>query len=82
MRVSSLGCPSACSHSRECGEEELSAGFACAVAYGRYFVSNPDLVHRFLLDAPLNEYDPSTFVTPGLEGYNDYPTLEEQQKQT
>jgi 2,4-dienoyl-CoA reductase-like NADH-dependent reductase (Old Yellow Enzyme family) len=72
--------PSVCSHSRECGQEELRGGYADAVAYGRYFVSNPDLVHRFILDAPLNEYDPSTFVSQGLEGYTDYPTLEEQKQ--
>lgn len=47
------------------------------VAFGRPFIANPDLVARMQQDAPLNEPDPSTFYTPGPEGYTDYPVLEE-----
>ncbi|ODO07024.1 hypothetical protein I350_04391 [Cryptococcus amylolentus CBS 6273] len=43
------------------------------VAFGRYFISNPDLVRRIENDYPLAEYDPNTFYSQGLEGYIDYP---------
>lgn len=57
------------------GEEALASGRADAVAYGRPFIANPDLVRRFAEHAPLNEWDVSTFYTPGPKGYVDYPTL-------
>ncbi|KAF6260373.1 FMN-linked oxidoreductase [Scenedesmus sp. NREL 46B-D3] len=58
----------------------VAAGEADAVVFGRYFISNPDLVRRLATDAPLNKYDRDTFYAsqPGqMEGYIDYPFLEE-----
>ncbi|KAL7276763.1 hypothetical protein RUND412_000228 [Rhizina undulata] len=55
-------------------------GEAEAIAYGRYFISNPDLPERLRKGYPLAKYDRSTFFAPGPEGYIDYPTYEEQQK--
>jgi N-ethylmaleimide reductase len=46
------------------------------IAYGRWFISNPDLPQRFALNAPLNEYDRSTFYGGDATGYIDYPALE------
>ncbi|CAO3620209.1 unnamed protein product [Cunninghamella blakesleeana] len=44
------------------------------VAFGRSFISNPDLVHRVRHHLTFNKYDRTTFYTPGTEkGYNDYP---------
>ncbi|KAK0455301.1 uncharacterized protein EV420DRAFT_1272875 [Desarmillaria tabescens] len=47
------------------------------VAFGRLFISNPDLVQRLEQDLPLNPYDRATFYTPGdvAKGYTDYPFL-------
>jgi len=53
----------------------LAAGEADAVAFGVPFLANPDLPERFLLNAPLNTPDPSTFYPPGPKGYTDYPFL-------
>jgi 2,4-dienoyl-CoA reductase-like NADH-dependent reductase (Old Yellow Enzyme family) len=53
----------------------LDAGEADAVAWGKLFIANPDLVARFRTDAPLNPPNSSTFYAPGAEGYTDYPTL-------
>lgn len=36
-------------------------GHTDAVAFGRYFISNPDLPRRIALGAALNRYDRSTF---------------------
>jgi N-ethylmaleimide reductase len=44
------------------------------VAFGRPFISNPDLVERLKLDAPLTEPDRNTFYGGGAAGYTDYPT--------
>ena len=60
------------------GEEALASNAADAVAYGRLFIANPDLPHRFREDAPFNEPDVPTFYTPGPKGYTDYPALEAQ----
>jgi 2,4-dienoyl-CoA reductase-like NADH-dependent reductase (Old Yellow Enzyme family) len=53
----------------------IGSGEADAVAFGKLFISNPDLPHRFAKSAPLNEPDPNTFYAHGPEGYVDYPTL-------
>ena len=58
------------------GNEFLTSGNTDLVAYGRLFIANPDLPKRFQVNAPLNDYDRSTFYTQGKEGYIDYPTLE------
>jgi 2,4-dienoyl-CoA reductase-like NADH-dependent reductase (Old Yellow Enzyme family) len=59
-------------------EARLAEGVADAIAFGRPFLANPDLVERFRRDAELNEPNPRTFYTPGAEGYTDYPALAEQ----
>jgi N-ethylmaleimide reductase len=53
----------------------LHSGDADAIAYGKPYIANPDLVARFKVDAPLNNPDPSTFYGAGPKGYTDYPTL-------
>ncbi|KAK9383872.1 uncharacterized protein V2V93DRAFT_319294 [Kockiozyma suomiensis] len=48
------------------------------VAFGRHFISNPDLVARIKEHIPLTKYNRATFYTPKLrEGYVDYPYAEE-----
>lgn len=42
------------------------------IAFGRYFISNPDLPDRLKNGYPLNKYNRDTFYTRGAEGYNDY----------
>lgn len=56
-------------------EADLEAGKGELVAFGRPFISNPDLVERLENDAPLTAPDPDTFYTPGEKGYTDYPVL-------
>ncbi len=58
------------------GTAALAAGEADAIAYGKLFIANPDLVRRFELDAPLNEWNFKTFYVKGATGYTDYPALE------
>ena len=55
-------------------EQALASG-ADLVAFGKPFISNPDLVRRLREDAPLNAWDKSTFYGGGVKGYTDYPAL-------
>ena len=57
------------------GEAVLEAGLADAVAYGRLYISNPDLAERFQQGASLNAYDRATFYGGEEVGYTDYPAL-------
>lgn len=50
-------------------------GAVSAVAVGRAYLANPDLIDRLLLGAGLNEPDESTFYASGPAGYIDYPAL-------
>lgn len=56
-------------------QADLDSGVADAIAFGRPFLANPDLVERLRTGAALNTPDRRTFYTPGPEGYTDYPTL-------
>ncbi len=60
---------------REAADQVIAHGEADAVAFGKLYIANPDLPHRFAKQAPLNEPDPNTFYAPGPEGYIDYPAL-------
>ncbi len=57
---------------QEKGNKIIKDGLADLVAYGKPFISNPDLVERFENNIPLTEWDESTFYTTGKEGYIDY----------
>jgi len=70
---------SAGGYTRDSGEQFIRDNHADFIAYGRLFVSNPDLPKRFALDTKLNKYDRSTFYTDGIEGYIDYPKLDSEQ---
>jgi N-ethylmaleimide reductase len=53
----------------------LAANEADLIAFGKPFISNPDLVERLKTGAPLNEPDKTTFYGGGAKGYTDYPAL-------
>jgi N-ethylmaleimide reductase len=59
---------------REGAIKIVENGDADLVAFGRRFISNPDLPERLRLGIPLNPYDRETFYSPGPEGYIDYPS--------
>ena len=55
----------------------VAAGHADAIAFGRSFISTPDLVERIRIGAPFNPYNRATFYGGEEAGYTDYPTLKE-----
>ena len=68
--------------SQESAQSVLDSGDADAVAFGRAYIANPDLVERLHRRAELNAVDASTMYDTGgfgARGYTDYPTLTEQQ---
>ncbi len=58
------------------GDDALKNNEADAIAFGRPFISNPDLVGRFQYKKPLTEPDSATFYTHEEKGYTDYPTMD------
>ena len=55
------------------GQAAIAAGAADAIAFGRKFLANPDLPHRFAHNIELNPDDQKTWYSQGAEGYVTYP---------
>jgi N-ethylmaleimide reductase len=51
----------------------INEGTADAIAFGKLYIANPDLVERFEGSLGLNDPDPDTFYSGGAKGYTDYP---------
>ena len=54
----------------------IEEGKVDAVAFGVYFIANPDFVERIACGAPFNEADQNTFYTQDSSGYTDYPFMD------
>jgi N-ethylmaleimide reductase len=69
-----------CGYTKESAEATIKAGNADLIAFGRPFISNPDLVERFANNWSLTPYDDMTnWYSFGAEGYIDFPTYQESQ---
>lgn len=55
----------------------VESGSADAVAFGRYFIANPDLPKRIEQGVELNAYDRPTFYGGTEKGYTDYPFMDQ-----
>ncbi|WCE31511.1 alkene reductase [Vibrio sp. SCSIO 43137] len=60
-------------HTKESAQDMLDTGYADLVAFGEYYISNPDLVYRFKQGVSLNGNDKSTYYGGGAKGLTDYP---------
>lgn len=56
-------------------EAAVERGDYDAIAWGKDYIANPDLVERYKERASLNALVPATMYAPGAEGYTDYPAL-------
>jgi N-ethylmaleimide reductase len=63
-------------YARELARAAVAEGRADIVAFGKPFLSHPDLERRLRDNAPLNPWDTKTFYGGGERGYIDYPALE------
>jgi len=61
----------------ETANAAISAGHADAIAFGRIFISNPDLPRRLRHGYPLTPYNRATFYGGEAAGYTDYPVYDE-----
>ena len=64
---------------QEKGNKVIEEGNADLVAFGKLFISNPDLVERFEQDVPVSKWDEDTFYSGGPEGYIDYEVKTERE---
>jgi len=62
-------------YSRDLALQTVADGKADLIAFGRSFISTPDLVRRLREGAALNELRADKLYGGGAEGYTDYPTL-------
>ncbi|EAZ94320.1 alkene reductase [Crocosphaera chwakensis] len=70
-----------CGYSKDSAEAKIREGNADLIAFGRPFISNPDLVERFANNWPLNPpADMQYWYSFDAEGYIDFPTYEESKK--
>lgn len=65
-------------HSRESAQRMVDNNYADMVAFGKPFISNPDLVRRLELGSALTQPDKETFYHGGPRGYTDYPFLNDE----
>ena len=63
-------------YSRAMALDAVASGAADLVAFGKPFISNPDLVRRLREDAPLARWVQATLYGGGAVGYTDYPALQ------
>jgi N-ethylmaleimide reductase len=59
--------------SGEAANAAIADGHADAIAFGRIFISNPDLPRRLAHGFPLTPYNRATFYGGEAAGYTDYP---------
>ncbi len=66
-----------CGYTQETAEKAIADGYADLIAFGRPFISNPDLVQRFENNWPLEEpAETADLYSPtGAKGYTDFPTF-------
>jgi N-ethylmaleimide reductase len=64
-------------YTRDTAVAAVASGNVDLVAFGKLYISNPDLAERLAAGAPLNPLPTSGLYGGGREGYTDYPTLSE-----
>ncbi|WP_019506340.1 alkene reductase [Pleurocapsa sp. PCC 7319] len=67
-----------CGYDRTDAEKAIASGDADLIAFGRPYISNPDLVARFVNNWELNpDADQSVWYSFDAEGYTNFPTYQE-----
>lgn len=63
---------------KESAQDMLALGYADLVAFGEYYIGNPDLVYRLKQSLPLNTNDRDSYYGGSAKGYIDYPVVDPQ----
>jgi N-ethylmaleimide reductase len=61
----------------ESANAAIADGYADIIAFGRIFISNPDLPRRLEQGHPITPYNRATFYGGEAKGYTDYPVYDE-----
>lgn len=68
-----------CGYTKTDAKKRIEEGDADMIAFGRPWITNPDLPTRFKHDYPLAAFDdPTQWYGGGEEGYTDFPTYREE----
>ena len=63
-----------CGYTQDAAESAIASGQADLIAFGRPYLSNPDLVERFVNGWELNPpADVAVWSSPDARGYTDFP---------
>ncbi|PYI03187.1 12-oxophytodienoate reductase [Aspergillus sclerotiicarbonarius CBS 121057] len=75
LKDAGIGFIAAGNFTGENARPKIAGDGADAVAFGRWFIANPDLPRKLLEGLPLTKYDRTTFygAEPAEKGYTDYP---------
>lgn len=66
-----------CGYDRTDAEKAIASGDADLVAFGRSYISNPDLAARFAHNWELNpDAEMNVWYSPGAEGYTNFPAYQ------
>ncbi|MEO1341668.1 MAG: alkene reductase, partial [Cyanobacteria bacterium J06635_13] len=66
-----------CGYDRSKAEKAIASGDADLIAFGRAYISNPDLVARFAHNWELNrDAEIDIWYSPGAKGYTDFPVYQ------
>ena len=60
-------------YDRASAMQAVTSGYADIIAFGKPFISNPDLVRRLHDKLPLAAWDEESFYGGDAQGYTDYP---------
>ena len=63
---------------KEKAEKYIKNKYCDLIAFGKLYISNPDLPYKFRNNLPLTDWDTTTFYTDTEKGYIDYPFLMEE----
>ena len=65
-----------CGYTKQDAEKRISDGDGDMIAFGRPWITNPDLPERYRNNYPLAAFDdPSSWYGNSVEGYNDFSTF-------
>lgn len=63
-------------YTKQRAETIIGSGLVDIVAFGRPFIANPDLPHRYKHDLPLSDFDGAKLFGGNDDGYSTYPALD------
>jgi N-ethylmaleimide reductase len=64
-------------YDRQMAIDAVASGYADMIAFGHFYIANPDLVERLRRNASIEDADHTTYYAGGAKGYTDYKAIDE-----